>query len=115
MRRTMMLAAAAILLAAASQAGAATPEAQRNNAAKIAGLVGFVNVSCPDLRSDQERFKAVLAGFGVTSEELDQGELMVRARSYVEAYRKDVPASCKRAVELFGRNGSVVPDLILPR
>ena len=35
---------------------------QRTNAAKLAGLVGFVNMACSDLRSDPVRFKAAIEG-----------------------------------------------------
>ncbi|GJE07188.1 MULTISPECIES: hypothetical protein [Methylobacterium] len=87
----------------------------RNNAAKIAGLVGFVNVSCDALKGDTDRFKAVVSGMGVDPKDLESGELLLRARSYLEAYRKDVPANCKRAADLFGKDGSVVPGLVVPR
>ena len=90
-------------------------DSKKNNAAKIAGLVGFVNVSCDALRTDPERFKDVIGSMGVTLTDLDQGELMLKARSYLDAYRQDIPASCKRATELFGPDGKVVPGLVLPK
>ncbi|GJE27319.1 hypothetical protein [Methylobacterium organophilum] len=117
--------AAAALLASlsASQALAETapgpgpqPAAdKRNNAAKIAGLAGFVNLSCPTLRTDTARLKSTVTAMGVSLEELEQGELRLRAQSYIEAYRKDVEASCKRAAELFGAEGRVVPGLFVAR
>ena len=88
---------------------------QRTNAAKLAGLAGFVNMSCPDLRSDPARFKAAIEGMGVSLEALEQGELLLRARSYLEAYRGKAPESCKKAVELFGQDGTVLPDIIVRR
>ncbi|WP_275586850.1 hypothetical protein, partial [Serratia marcescens] len=60
-------------------------------------------------------FKAVVSGMGVDPKDLESGELLLRARSYLEAYRKDVPANCKRAADLFGKDGSVVPGLVVPR
>ena len=86
---------------------------QRTNAAKLAGLVGFVNMSCSDLRSDPVRFKAAIEGMGVSLEDLEQGELLLRARSYLEAYRGKASESCTRAVELFGQNGKILPDIIV--
>ncbi|KAB1074455.1 hypothetical protein [Methylobacterium planeticum] len=87
----------------------------RNGAAKLAGLVGFVNTSCPDLRSNQNLFKTAIERMGVNLDELERGELLLRARSYLEAYRKDVPASCTRAAELFGPNGTILPNIVLPK
>ena len=45
-------------------------------------------------------FGAVVSGMGVDPKDLESGELLLRARSYLEAYRKDVPANCKRAADL---------------
>jgi len=90
-------------------------ERQKNNAAKIAGLVGFVRVHCPDLRPNDERFRSVVAGLGVRFEALEEGDLRLRALSYMEAYAKDIPASCARAEENFGKDGRTLPDLIAKR
>ncbi|WP_244472458.1 hypothetical protein [Methylobacterium sp. Leaf108] len=85
---------------------------KRNNAVRLAGLVGFVNESCPDLKPDYERFKQVLSRLGVDPADLEGNELRLHAMSYIEAYRKDVPANCARAVQNFGEAGTTVPGLI---
>lgn len=107
--------AASQALAQAPEQPASTLDTKQKNAAKIAGLVGFVNVSCDTLRTDPERFQTVIGGMGVAVADLDKGELMLTARSYVDAYRKDIPANCKRAAEMFGPEGKVVPGLVLPK
>ncbi len=90
-------------------------ERQRNNAAKLAGLLGFVNQSCPDIQSDKERFKTVVAGLGVPYDDLAHGDLQLRARAYMEIYAKDTAASCARAVTNFGETGTTIPGLIIKR
>lgn len=90
-------------------------ERQRNNAAKLAGLLGFVNQSCPDIQSDKERFKSVVSGLGVPYDDLEHGDLQLRARAYMEIYAKDTPASCARAVANFGEKGTTIPGLIIKR
>ena len=88
---------------------------QTLNAAKLAGLAGFVNVSCDTLRTDGERFKGAIRAMGVDPEELDRGALMLQARSYLVAYQKDVPGSCTRADALFGQSGRIIPGIFVPR
>jgi hypothetical protein len=87
----------------------------RRNAAKIAGLVGFVNVHCAKLRTDNDKFKRTVHALGVDPAELDRDALLLEARSYLTAYQKDVPGSCQRADDLFGPSGRVIPGLFLPR
>lgn len=112
-----LAAATALLLAlplpaAAQQKPAADPERQQAQAVKLAGLVRFVGESCPEASPDYERFKAVVAAMGVDLDAVSKGELLMRSMSYTEAYRKDVPASCRKAEELFGEKGTSVPGLI---
>jgi hypothetical protein len=107
------LAACPALAAGPEGSAGAVAGDRRIQAAKLAGLVGFVNMACPDLRSDPARFKAAIEAMGVRLEELEEGELLLRARSYVEAYRGQAPEGCKKAVELFGQDGKVLPDIIV--
>ncbi|CAO4177061.1 hypothetical protein [Methylorubrum populi] len=91
-----------------------TPEdRQKASAAKLAGLVRFVGESCKEVQPDYERFKAVVAAMGVDLDAISKGELLMRSMSYTEAYRKDVEASCRKAVELFGEKGTTIPGLVL--
>ena len=110
----------ALPLAAAAQGapeagGPADPvkERQEANAAKLAGLVRFVDESCAEAKPDYQRFKAVVAAMGVDLDALAQGALLMRSLGYTEAYRKDVEASCRRAVEMFGEKGTAVPGLVV--
>ena len=115
--RALILAAG--LFAAAGPAAhgqeAADIPAEKRNAAKLAGLVGFVNVHCSTLKSDAERFKGAVRSMGVDPAEIDQDALMLQARGYLAAYAKDVPASCAKAEELFGQRGRIIPGIFLPR
>jgi hypothetical protein len=94
---------------------AGTIPAEKRNAAKLAGLVGFVNVHCSALKSDAERFKGAVRSMGVDPAEIDRDALMLQARAYLAAYEKDVPASCAKAEEMFGRKGRIIPGIFLPR
>lgn len=118
MRHHSSLWAAAILLlnvaTARAEEGPDLP-APKRNAAKIAGLVGFVNVHCASLRTDDARFKSTVQALGVDPAELDRDALLLAAQSYLAAYQKDISGSCQRADELFGPAGKVVPGLFLPR
>ncbi|MDQ0448644.1 hypothetical protein [Methylobacterium aerolatum] len=89
--------------------------APKRNAAKLAGLAGFVNLNCATLRTDQDRFKGAIQSMGVDPAELDRDALMLQARSYLAAYQKDVPGSCSKAEELFGRSGRIIPGVFLAR
>lgn len=89
--------------------------AEKRNAAKLAGLVGFVNVHCSALKSDAERFKGAVRSMGVDPAEIDRDALMLQARAYLAAYERDVPASCAKAEEMFGRKGRIIPGIFLPR
>ncbi|GJE57956.1 hypothetical protein [Methylobacterium trifolii] len=92
-----------------------TLDRSRNLAAKLAGLVGFANTSCDDVKGDPDLLKAAVQRLGVPPEDLDRGELYMVATSYIETYRKDVPANCKRALETFGASSAMVPNLIVKR
>ncbi|MCJ2141843.1 hypothetical protein [Methylobacterium sp. E-066] len=105
---------AAIAAPAFGQAPA-EPPANALKAAKLAGLAGFVNVHCQTLRTDGDRFKSVVQAMGVDPADLERDTLLLQARSYLAVYEKDVPASCTRAEELFGRSGKVVPGVFVPR
>ena len=105
---------AAPLAAQEAPPGAPSPaERQRNNAAKLAGLVAFVDASCPDLRGDPDKLRMAVTRLGVDPAELNQGDLHLRAKAYTEIYQKDAEASCKRAVETFGEAGKAIPGLIV--
>ncbi|MGU3328223.1 hypothetical protein [Methylobacterium sp. WL7] len=93
----------------------AEPPANALKAAKLAGLAGFVNVHCPALRTDGDRFKSVVQAMGVDPADLERDTLLLQARAYLAVYEKDVPASCARADEMFGRTGKVVPGVFVPR
>lgn len=88
---------------------------QKNNAAKLAGLVGFVRIHCADLRSDDTRFRSVLASLGVQVEDLEAGDLHLRSLAYTDIYARDIPANCERAVTNFGESGRTIPGLIAKR
>ncbi|AWN42191.1 hypothetical protein [Methylobacterium durans] len=88
-------------------------ERQRNNAAKLAGLVAFVDASCADLKSDPEKFQMAVTRLGVDPDELTRGDLQLRAKAYTEIYQKDTEASCSRAAETFGASGKAIPGLIV--
>ena len=87
-------------------------ERQKNNAAKLAGLVGFVRSSCPEAQADDERLKTIVLRLGIDPADLEQGDLALRVRAYADIYAKDVPANCGRAVENFGETGNTIPGLI---
>ena len=87
-------------------------ERQKNNAAKLAGLAGFVDQSCPDSKADRDRLKSVVTRLGIDPAELDDGDLLMRTKTYVEIYQKDVAANCARAVQNFGESGTTIPSLI---
>ena len=118
MRFHAVLMATALLVAAAPIAQgqeAGDIPAEKRNAAKLAGLVGFVNVHCSALKSDAERFKSAIRSMGVDPAEIDRDALMLQARAYLGAYEKDVPANCEKAVELFGQKGRIIPGIFVPR
>lgn len=88
-------------------------ERQRNSAAKLAGMVRFVDASCPEAKPDYDKFKGVIAAMGVDIKDLENGELMMRSLRYTEAYGKETADSCKRALEHFGEAGTTIPNLIV--
>jgi hypothetical protein len=90
-------------------------ERQRNTAAKLAGLLYFVQNACPDLQPDYNHFKDVVAGLGVTLSDLSAGDLLLRSRTYTETYTKDTPANCSRAEANFGLAGTTIPGLVVKR
>lgn len=90
-------------------------EPKRALAAKLAGLVGFANASCDDVKGDPALLKDSVRRMGVEPDELEKGELYMVATSYIENYRKDAPANCKRALETFGPGSRIVPNLIVKR
>lgn len=87
-------------------------ERQKNNAAKLAGLVRFVKESCPEMQPDEARLKGVVTRLGVDPSDLEQGDLLLRVRAYAEIYGKDVLANCAKAAENFGEAGTVIPGLV---
>jgi hypothetical protein len=101
------------------QPGPAAPETpadrQKNNAAKLAGLVAFVRIHCQDLRTDDARFRGVVTGLGVPFDDLEAGDLHLRALAYADVYARDIPANCTRAAENFGETGRTIPRLFAKR
>lgn len=87
----------------------------QNKAAKLAGLAGFVNLSCPEIRTERDRFRAAIEAMQINPSDLEQGAMRMSAESYIMAYQKDVSASCRQAGELFGRNGNLIPGLFVSR
>ncbi|GEP09305.1 hypothetical protein MMMDOFMJ_4004 [Methylobacterium gnaphalii] len=87
-------------------------ERQRKGAAKLAGMIRFVDVECPEAKPDYVRFKQVIAAMGVDIKDLEQGPLMAESLGYSEAYKKNTAESCKRAFEHFGESGTTVPGLL---
>jgi hypothetical protein len=98
-------------------AEAKPPELARNEtmAARLAGLVGFVNVACPELRGEPEQLQAAVRRLGVEPGAMNSGTLHFAAASYLESYRKDPEANCKRALDGFGPTGNLVPNLVVRR
>lgn len=96
---------------------AKAPELGKNEtmAARLAGLVGFVNVACPDLRGEPEQLQAAVRRLGIEPAALNSGTLHFAAASYLESYRKDPDANCKRAFDGFGPTGNLVPNLVVRR
>ncbi len=90
-------------------------ERQKNNAAKLAGLLQFVSENCPESRPNYDTFKTVVRGLGIEPDALAGGELILRVKAYADVYAKDVPANCARAVANFGEAGTTVPGLVLKR
>ncbi len=85
-----------------------------NDAVKLAGLVRFVAESCPGTKPDYARFREVVERLGTDLAALFHGEPLIRSATYTQAYQKDPEASCRRAQESFGPNGTVVPGLLGP-
>ncbi|WP_336489151.1 hypothetical protein [Methylobacterium nigriterrae] len=117
-----ILAAAILIGLAAPLAAQPTPdgpapdprvERQRNNAAKLAGLVAFVDASCPGAKGDADRLRSAVSRLGVDPDELSRGDLNLRARAYTEIYQKDVEANCRRALDTFGEAGTAIPGLVV--
>lgn len=129
MRNTMILAGLLACLATPLAAQDANPpgappdsapdarpvDKKRAMAAKLAGLVGFADTSCPDVHGDPALLKAAVERLGIDPKDLDQGDLALMTRSYLETYRRDVPENCKRAIETFGASSRIVPNLIVRR
>src|SRR4051812_6834303 len=90
-------------------------ERQRNNAAKLAGLVAFVDASCPGAKGDADRLRSAVSRLGVDPEELTRGDLHLRAKAYTEIYQKDVNANCRRALDTFGESGTAIPGLVIKK
>ncbi|WP_027174373.1 hypothetical protein [Methylobacterium sp. 10] len=88
-------------------------ERQKNNAAKLAGLLQFVSESCPESKPNYETFKTVVRGLGIEPDALAGGELILRVKAYADVYGKDVPANCAKAVANFGDSGTIIPGLVV--
>ena len=117
-RLSGLVPAGLLLGMAAAQAQSPDPAAgdpRRNQAAKLAGLAGFVNLECPALRSNPVRLKQTVEALGVDAASLETGDLQLSARRSIAAYQKDVAANCRKAEATFGPHGSIIPGLIVPR
>lgn len=90
-------------------------ERQKNNAAKLAGLLQFVSASCPDAKPNYETFKTVVRGLGLEPDALAGGELILRVKAYADVYSQDVPANCAKAVTNFGETGTIIPGLVVKK
>ncbi len=117
-----LLAGTAILSVQAQEQATPPAEAQgpplaKNEvlAARLAGLVGFVDAACPELRGAPEQLQAALRRLGVEPGALDSGTLRAVAAAYQDSYRKDPEANCRRAFDSFGPSGSLVPNLVARR
>lgn len=111
----MMVAAGLHGLPAAAQGPMPELTPTQTQAAKLAGLAGFVNLSCPEIRTEKDRFRAAIEAMRINPADLEQGALRLSAESYIMAYQKDVPASCRQAGELFGQNGRLIPGVFVAR
>ena len=98
--------------APAPEQGDPVVERQRKGAAKLAGMIRFVDASCPEAQPDYEKFKKVVAAMKVDLKDLEAGPLMATSLGYSQAYQKDAAESCKRAFEHFGEQGTTIPGLI---
>ena len=98
--------------AAAPEQADPVVERQRKSAAKLAGMIRFVAVSCPEAEPDYERFKAAIAAMKVDIKELEDGPLLGESLGYSRAYDKDKDESCKRVFAFFGENGTTIPGLV---
>ncbi|MCJ2035648.1 hypothetical protein [Methylobacterium sp. J-068] len=114
---TALIVVAGVLSALPAAAQDQAPEltVPQNRAAKLAGLAGFVNMSCPEIQTEKDRFRTAIEALRINPADLEHGKMRLSAESYIMAYQKDVPASCRQAGELFGRNGSVIPGLFVSR
>lgn len=90
-------------------------ERQKNNAAKLAGLLQFVSASCPESKPNYETFKTVVRSLGLEPDDLAGGELILRVKAYADVYGKDVPANCAKAVANFGETGTTIPGLVVKK
>ncbi|CAA2099208.1 hypothetical protein MBUL_00031 [Methylobacterium bullatum] len=88
-------------------------ERQKNNAAKLAGLLQFVSASCPESKPNYETFKTVVRGLGIEPDALAGGELILRVKTYADVYGKDVPTNCAKAIANFGESGTIIPGLVV--
>ena len=102
------------LVLTAAEAADGPNSAVSNDAVKLAGLVRFVAESCPGTKPDYVRFREVVERLGTDLAALSHGEPLIRSATYTQAYQTDPEASCRRAQEGFGPNGTVMPGLLGP-
>jgi hypothetical protein len=57
----------------------------------------------------------VVTGLGVPFDDLEAGDLHLRALAYADVYARDIPANCTRAAENFGETGRTIPRLFAKR
>jgi hypothetical protein len=99
------------------RSGAALPvesDAKRT-AAKLAGLVRFVDAFCPSLKPNYSRFRDVIQSLNVEMKDLESGDILLRSSEYTSVYQKDVPSNCENAAEKFGPGGSVMQSLFVEK
>lgn len=83
----------------------------RRKAAKLAGLVRFVDASCPSLKPNYSRFRELLHSLNVNIAELEAGQLLIESAEYTNKYRENILTNCRNAEAKFGIEGQIVPNL----
>ena len=88
---------------------------KERSAIKLAGLVTFVGKSCPELATDDARYKVAVTALGLSPDELATGDRKMASLNYAAVYQSDVKANCARAQAQFGVAGKTLPGLFHPK
>ncbi|WP_157091838.1 hypothetical protein [Methylobacterium nodulans] len=89
--------------------------AMSDAAIKLSGLVRFVAEDCPDDKPDYDRFRQVMMSLGIDLEALSSGAYVIKSMRYTEKYKENRQINCKLAHEKFGKEGNVIPGLLIPK